>query len=109
MATTVDQKERVEAFVVKLKELPQVEDAYIDDYGRYGNFSVAIWKPKRKFIQGKRVTFRSIIPTAKKLAKESGLIWRQSNPYVANSLLTLVDIDCQPYHAEINKFQEQVS
>lgn len=107
--TTSEQKAKVEAFVAKLNELPQVDNAYIDDYGSFGNFSVAIWKPVHQFIKGKPVTFRNIIPTAKKLAKEEGLIWRQSNLYVANNLLTLVDIDCQPYHAEINRFQEQVS
>jgi len=109
MATTQEQKDKVEAFVAKLNELPFVEQAYIDDYGRFGNFSVAIVKPKNKFINGKKVTFRNIVPTARKLAKEAGLIWRESNLYVPNSNLLMVDIDCQKFFAEINKFEEQLN
>ncbi len=109
MATTQEQKDKVTKFVEQIKELLPVQDAYIDDYGQFGNFSICLIKPKARLANGKKITFRNIIPTAKKLAREIGLIWRENNIYVADETVMLVDIDCQAYHANINKFEEQLN
>jgi hypothetical protein len=101
--TTQEQKDKVQSFVDKVAEIEGVASAYIDDYGRFGNFSVVIVKEKRS-----RINFRHINPRARKLAREHGLIWRSNELYPTNKNVNMVDIDCQPYSPEANKFQEQL-
>lgn len=110
--TTQEQIEKVEAFCEKVQTIEGVTKAYVDDYGRFGNFSVII--VREKYINGdkgariSKINFRNILPTAKKFTREANLIWRSNELHPTNKYVNMVDIDCQHYDPISNRFQEQI-
>lgn len=107
MATTQEQIESIKALCIKIKQIEGVEDCYIDDYGRFGNFQICICKKRRTIIvDGKKRDFRGILSKAKVLTKQvKGAFWRNNELYVVNKNIMLVDIDFQKYNSESNTFE----
>ena len=105
--TTEAQKTKVKALCNKIAEIEDVHRCYIDDYGKFGNFSVIIVRKDKDHFK-RKASFRKIIPTARKEVRNLGLIWRSNAVDGRWEDYNLVDIDCQPFDPEANTFQEQV-
>lgn len=108
MATPQHHRDLIEKMVLLVWALPSVEQCWINDFGRYSNFDVRVYK-KSVVVDGKLTngSYRPAIALMKRFCKEHKMIYRGHfipHPKDYHQCMS-VDIDFIPYDTASNTFE----
>lgn len=114
MATTDEQIEAMRSMCRTLEEDALVKEARVDDWGRFGNFSILIWPQQhdRSTTTRLKALVRKALPKGAHLREVFGPDpIRDYNPYSRTSKIVgysrkfwAIDIDYQAFCPETNSF-----
>lgn len=122
MATTEDQIAKMRAVAHDLSRRPEIQSAWVDDWGRFGNFTLMvcphtanrhstrrIQAASRKALAGTGAHVREVFapdPVIERCLSPSGHPSKRVVGYARD--YWVVDVDFEQFHPEINRFSSQL-